>query len=114
MILHSDWLTQLILTSDWSGLEKYLSKSELGLGRSEKLSYAAVTLGQGQSSGTMTSPLVQSSVQSITSNPGYLNTVPLLSPASQSQQADYRALSHPPYNRVFSGSGGLFLFNFLV
>ena len=81
-----------------SNLCKYLSKQQTSLGRSEKLSYAAVTLGQGQGS-TMTSPMVLTSMQQpMTSSAPYItNSVPILSPASQSQ------MTHPPpYNRVFS------------
>ena len=92
-------------TVTWQHLQKsqlgqYLTKQQLSLGRSEKLSYAAVTLGQGNGS-TMTSPMVLTSMAQTGTNTGYMNTaVPILSPATQSQ-GDYRTMSHPQYNRVF-------------
>merc|ERR1719186_2550735 len=58
-----------------SQLSRFLTSDQLGLEKPEKLSYAAVTFGQGS---TMTSPVVVTSMQSM---PGYVNTVPILSPA---------------------------------
>merc|ERR1719186_2595585 len=58
-----------------SQLSRFLSNDQLGLEKPEKLSYAAVTFGQGS---TMTSPVVVTSMQSMS---GYVNTVPILSPA---------------------------------
>merc|ERR1719186_2400055 len=51
-----------------SQLSRFLTSDQLGLDKPEKLSYAAVTFGQGS---TMTS---------MQSMPGYVNTVPILSP----------------------------------
>merc|ERR1719508_190019 len=58
-----------------SQLSRFLTSDQLGLEKPEKLSYAAVTFGQGS---TMTSPVVVTSMQSMS---GYVNTVPILSPA---------------------------------
>jgi len=82
-------------------LSNHLSKLQLSMGRSEKLSYAAVTVGQSQAN-TMTSSMVQTSIpQSTISSSGYLSNV--LSPSSQAtSQGDYRHVTQPPhYNRVF-------------
>ena len=82
---------------DWkhvsrSQLKKYVSSLDLGLEKPEKLSYAAVTFGQGS---TMTSPVVITSMQSVT---GYVNSNPVPSPSSQ---GDMLHLPPTPLTRMF-------------
>jgi len=82
-------------------LGSHLTKQQISMGRVEKPSYASVTMG-GAPENTMTSPMAMTSITM--SGAGYINSGPVLSPASQAQ-GDYRHMSHPPpppYNRVFS------------
>ena len=57
---------------NWSHLSRYqltnhLTQQQLSLGRTERLTYAAVTMGQSQAR-TMTSPIVITSMQNITTS----------------------------------------------
>ncbi len=91
---------------NWQILSKvqvssHLTKQQVSMGRVDKPSYAAVTMG-GALENTVTSPLAMTSITM--SGVGYINSGPVLSPASQAQ-GDYRHMSHlppPPNNRVFS------------
>merc|ERR1719320_1933410 len=59
----------------------------------------------------MTSPM---SMTSLSGAPGFINSGPVLSPASGAQ-GDYRHMSHPPpYNRVFSAGPALNGYNGVV
>jgi len=75
-----------------SQLRKFVSSLELGLEKPEKLSYAAVTLGQGT---TMSSPVVVTSMQSVA---GSVNSLPVLSPG---QHSDIAPIPPAPLHRVF-------------
>ena len=91
-------------------LGNHLTKQEISMGRVEKPSYAAVTMG-GDPENTMTSPM---SMTSLSGAPGFINSGPVLSPASGAQ-GDYRHMSHPPpYNRVFSAGQALNGYNGVV
>ena len=83
-------------------LGSHLSKQQISMGRVEKPSYAAVTMGGAEN--TLARPMT------MTPYPG-----PILSPGpSAHTQADFMPLSHPPpYNRVFS-TGPLNGFNGVV
>merc|ERR1719186_589893 len=74
-----------------SQLSRFLTSDQLGLEKPEKLSYAAVTFGQGS---TMINPVVVTSMQSM---PGYVNTVPTLSPTPN---GDIRQIP-TPHRRAF-------------
>ena len=76
-----------------SQLRKFVSSLELGLEKPEKLSYAAVTLGQGS---PMSSPVVITSMQSVAA--GCVNTRPVLSPG---QHGDMAPIPPTPLHRVF-------------
>lgn len=92
-------------------LDNHLTKQEISMGRVEKPSYAAVTMG-GDPENTMTSPMAMTSM----SGAGYINSGPVLSPAPGAQ-GDYRHMAQPPpgpYNRVFSAGPALNGFNGVV
>ena len=76
-----------------SQLRKFVTSLELGLEKPEKLSYAAVTFGQGN---TMSSPVVITSMQSVAA--GCVNTRPVLSPG---QHGDMASFPPTPLHRVF-------------
>jgi len=84
-----------------SQLNLHLSQQQLSLGRTEKLSYAAVTLGP---TSTTSTPMVLTNMQSIPAS-GFVTSVPILSPAQSDQGPPHH------YNRVYqtplTGLGGM-------
>ena len=83
------------LTASQLGL--HLTKQQLSLGRSDKLTYAAVTLGQ---PGT---PMMLSNLPSVPSS-GYMASVPILSPATG--QSQLGTVYHTPLTGL-PGLGGV-------
>ena len=71
-----------------SQLTLHLSKQQLSLGRSDKLSYAAVTVGQAGTSMVLTN-------MSAVPASGYVTSVPVLSPAAQQSQHFGRVFQTP-------------------
>ena len=84
-----------------SQLSLHLSQQQLSMGRTEKLSYAAVTLGP---TSTTSTPMVLTNMQSIPAS-GFVTSVPILSPAQSDQGPPHH------YNRVYqtplTGLGGM-------